>query len=663
MPGADPRRFHFPFLTAFDRNIGWLTEWEQQALKGKRVAIAGMGGVGGFHLLTLARLGVGQFHIADLDRFEIENFNRQVGATLPTIGRPKVEVLAEMARAINPNMHLKLFPEGVREGELDAFLEGVDLFIDGYDFFVLDIRRKTFARCEALGIPALTAAPIGMGVGFVAFGPGSMRFEDYFRFEGQPELRQYIHFLLGVGPKGIHRAYLADPSRLDFARKKAPSTIIGVQLAASVTAAAAVHLLLNRPGLKLAPHHHHYDAYLGKLVTTTLPRGNAGRWQQFKARMAEKAFRGLAAMPPQPAAPRPANALEEIIDHARWTPSGDNAQPWRFQLLDDDSMRVRIRDASAGNVYEYRGGEPTLLSAGMLLCSLRIAAAAEGRRLEWRYGGRDDQGWTILARFPADPAIPPDPLYAAVALRSVDRTRYGRRTLSAAQKERLTAALGEGLELHWYETAGQRLAMARLNAMATGIRLRIPETFEIHRALIDWTRPRSPTGIPACALGLDKPTLKIMRWAMQSWPRMDRLNRTTGTFSASLQMDYLPGLFCAAHFSVRRKSAGAAREEDLLETGMALQRFWLTATDLGLAVQPGLAPLAFAHWGRSSAAFTSDAKMRHAATALARKADQVLAGGGEGTLFAGRIGVPRPHNHFCRSTRLSFDQLIESRPG
>src|SRR3954470_7275001 len=99
----------FSYAAAFDRNIGWLTDWEQLTLRGKRVAIAGMGGVGGFHLLTLARLGVGPFHIADLDRFEIENFNRQVGATMASVGRPKVEVLAEMARAINPGLHLKLF--------------------------------------------------------------------------------------------------------------------------------------------------------------------------------------------------------------------------------------------------------------------------------------------------------------------------------------------------------------------------------------------------------------------------------------------------------------------------------------------------------------------------------------------------------------------------
>src|SRR5882757_5331156 len=69
----------FTFLAAFDRNLGWLADWEQLALRGKRVAVAGMGGVGGFHFLTLARLGVGAFSIADLDHFEIANFNRQVG--------------------------------------------------------------------------------------------------------------------------------------------------------------------------------------------------------------------------------------------------------------------------------------------------------------------------------------------------------------------------------------------------------------------------------------------------------------------------------------------------------------------------------------------------------------------------------------------------------
>jgi len=74
----------FDYATAFDRNIGWLTTAEQQRLRQKRIAIAGVGGVGGSHLLTLARLGVGRFTISDPDRFELANFNRQAGAMMST---------------------------------------------------------------------------------------------------------------------------------------------------------------------------------------------------------------------------------------------------------------------------------------------------------------------------------------------------------------------------------------------------------------------------------------------------------------------------------------------------------------------------------------------------------------------------------------------------
>src|SRR6478672_10080770 len=101
-PDGAALRAPFNYRQAFARNIGWVTEDEQALLRGKRVAIAGGGGVGGVHLLTLARLGVGAFHIADLDRFELANFNRQVGATIGTLGRSKVDVLAEMAADINP---------------------------------------------------------------------------------------------------------------------------------------------------------------------------------------------------------------------------------------------------------------------------------------------------------------------------------------------------------------------------------------------------------------------------------------------------------------------------------------------------------------------------------------------------------------------------------
>ena len=64
----------FSYDLVFDRNLGWLTEWEQLALRARRIAIAGMGGVGGAHRLTLARFGIGAVTIADFDGFGLANF-------------------------------------------------------------------------------------------------------------------------------------------------------------------------------------------------------------------------------------------------------------------------------------------------------------------------------------------------------------------------------------------------------------------------------------------------------------------------------------------------------------------------------------------------------------------------------------------------------------
>ena len=280
----------FSYTDAFDRNLGWFTEQEQRSLKGKTIAIAGMGGVGGVHLLTLTRLGIAKFRIADLDTFEVANFNRQVGAMMSTLDQPKVEVLARMAKDINPEAEIVEFPNGVTVQNIDAFLAGVDLFIDGFDFFAIDIRRKTFARCRELGIPAMTAAPVGMGVAFLIFTKDGMPFEDYFRFEGKTELRQYINFLIGLAPSGMHRSYLVDPARLDIAKRKAPSTMIGVELCASFTAAQAVKVLLNRGDVKPAPFHYHFDAYLNKFKTG-LRRGNNTLLQRMKGNAVERMLR------------------------------------------------------------------------------------------------------------------------------------------------------------------------------------------------------------------------------------------------------------------------------------------------------------------------------------------------------------------------------------
>lgn len=278
----------FDYHQAFSRNIGWLSEREQSVLRGKRVAIAGMGGVGGWHLHTLARFGVGAFNIADFDRFDLVNFNRQAGALMSTLGRAKVDVLAELGRDINPELDLRSFPHGIAADNLEDFLADVDLYVDALDFFAFDARRAIFSACHRLGVPAVTAAPLGMGAAVLVFMPGGMSFEEYFRLEGCDDEEMGLRFLLGLSPSLLQRSYLVDASTVDLAGRSGPSTIAACQLCAGVAAVEAVKILLGRGKVVAAPRGYQFDAYRHKLVRTWRPGGNKNPLQRINLWLARR---------------------------------------------------------------------------------------------------------------------------------------------------------------------------------------------------------------------------------------------------------------------------------------------------------------------------------------------------------------------------------------
>jgi len=290
-PGLSASAAVFDYDTAFSRNLGWVTAAEQQKLRGTHVAIAGLGGVGGSHACTLARLGIGRFTIADFDHFDIANFNRQTGASMDTIGRPKAQVLAEQIRAINPAAELRIFDAGVREDNIDAFLASVDCYVDGLDFFAFAARELTFARCAERAIPAVTAAPIGMGAAVLNFMPGRMSFEQYFRMQGCSEAEKAARFLVGLTPAMLHRGYLVDPSRVDLAARRGPSTVMACQLCAGIAATEVLKIVLGRGPVLSAPWGLHFDAYTNRTKVTWRPGGNANPVQRLLLKIARRKYR------------------------------------------------------------------------------------------------------------------------------------------------------------------------------------------------------------------------------------------------------------------------------------------------------------------------------------------------------------------------------------
>lgn len=283
----------FSYDEAFSRNLGWVTEAEQRRLQQSRVCIAGMGGVGGVYLLTLARLGIGKFSIADFDTFALANFNRQAGATVSSLNRPKIEVMVEMARDINPDLDIRVFDRGLDDGNAQAFLADGDVYLDGLDFFALDIRRKVFALCASMGMAATTVAPLGMGAALLNFVPGGMTFEEYFRLDGHTPNDQALRFLVGLSPAMLQMGYLVDPSRVDLANRRGPSTGIAVQLCSGIAAAQILKLLLKRGAVLSAPRGMHFDAFRNRLVHTWRPGGNHNPLQRLLLAVAGRRLRRL----------------------------------------------------------------------------------------------------------------------------------------------------------------------------------------------------------------------------------------------------------------------------------------------------------------------------------------------------------------------------------
>jgi molybdopterin/thiamine biosynthesis adenylyltransferase len=281
----------FDYSLAFSRNLGWVTEAEQKVISTRRVAIAGVGGVGGFHAQTLARLGIQHFSIADPDHFEIANFNRQAGAMMSTLNAPKVSVIGRSLHDINPAAEVRELLGGVGVDNVDAFLDGVDIYVDGLDFFAFDARRLVFAKCRERGIPVVTAAPIGMGTSVLVFTPDSMSAEDYFGFADAPREEWPLKFLIGLAPALLHRGYLVDKTRVNLAEQRGPSTAMACYLCAGVAATETLKLLLGRGDVAPAPRGFQFDAYTRKFARTWRPGGHKHPLQQLALMIARKQLR------------------------------------------------------------------------------------------------------------------------------------------------------------------------------------------------------------------------------------------------------------------------------------------------------------------------------------------------------------------------------------
>jgi hypothetical protein len=576
------------------RNRYKITPDEQRLLAGKRLGIIGLS-VGQASAVTLALEAVGgHFRLADFDTLALSNMNR-LRAPVHALGVNKCVLAARQMFEIDPYLDIELFPEGLSEEAVDAFLAGadggspLDLLIEECD----DLFLKVFARERA---KALRIA--------VMMETNDRGMLDVERFDLEPD-RPIFYGLFGDVSAGAIKG-LATKDKVPYVLRLFALSSIGARSVASLL--EIDQTTSSWPQLASG-------TMLGGALATDAARrillgsfrGSGRFFVDLEAIVCDG--RDTAIEPPAPLDPRldprrsalaalapvldrtpvgeeiTAGDLRRLVAHAAMAPSGGNMQAWRF-VARGAELRCFADPARTGSLLDF-DATATMLSIGAAVENLDLAARAMGLRADVQpFADPADPAQVCRVRLSiADPRPAVPPLAAEIARRATNRRLGPRVPLSSPAREALEEAArsAEG-RLSILTDPGK---MAEVGAiLGAADRLRFLSK-RMHAELMSELR-FTPEEVERTRDGIDLCTLEPSRadyaafLLTSSWDRVAFLSALGGG---------------GAFEEGAKKSVAAASAIGLLtfpgtgagsffQGGRALQRVWLTASALRLALQP-----------------------------------------------------------------------------
>ena len=231
----------------FSRTVMLLGNEAEAKLTSTRVAIFGVGGVGGYAFEALVRAGVGTIHVIDADIVSESNLNRQILATRSTVGRVKVEVARERALSINPNANIIISNEFYSPDNSSFFTPtDYDYVIDAID--TVSAKVHLIKTVKDAGVPIISA----MGAGG-KLDPTKFEVADIYKTSVCPLARVMRTELKKRGVKRLKVVYSREPARTPIeissqtptpcdenSKKRSPASISFVPSAAGLIIASEV---------------------------------------------------------------------------------------------------------------------------------------------------------------------------------------------------------------------------------------------------------------------------------------------------------------------------------------------------------------------------------------------------------------------------------------
>ena len=583
---------------AFSRNIGLFTPQEQEKLARARIAIPGMGGVGGVHLMTMVRTGIGRFHLSDFDVYEPANVNRQFGARVPDFGRSKMDVMKEQALSVNPFLEIKAFPDGINQNNVDAFLDGVDVVLDSLDFFAFDARRLLFNRAREKGVHVITAGPLGFSSAMLIFAPDrGMGFDEYFNIvDGMKSEDQYLAFALGLAPRATQFKYM-DTSKVSFKSGKGPSLNLACQLCSAMAGTEAVRILLKKKGLKPVPYYFQFDPFVQKYYKRKLIGGNKNLLQQIKFKVVRKMLSKNEPVIPPYVAEKPSDpVMDEIAGKSLLTqpardylvgagilaPSADNCQPWLFSWK-KGTLRIESDPQRTQFFYDINQ-ESTLITFGAVVENICIAASEIGlEAMPDKVCLSDSKEVSVQIQF-REKECEPDTLAPFLSHRCINRKPYAKDPINPDLIKKLDRIFDpfSGVCMKWIENENEKKTFQEIVYLSDRV---LFEEKRLHQGLFKFIHmgdePFPPDGMNLGVLELSWFQKKIFPLFSQ-WKYQERMNKfmvSRGMAFNSIQLLRQTPLYGVLTLDERSP-------QGYVEAGRKMEQFWIMANSLGLAVAP-----------------------------------------------------------------------------
>jgi tRNA threonylcarbamoyladenosine dehydratase len=248
------------YQSIFSRNIGFLTESEQDKLMTSRVGISGLGGVGGLLAERLIRLGTGKIIISDPGTFEESNLNRQFGSSVANLGQNKAEVVSTQLKDINPQAEIICDKVGIKtKKDADTFVRNCDVVVDEMDFGLFRESILLQRACRNSGIYYMFTSAIGFGALLVIFDPRGLTLEEYNGFspdldvEKTDELMVPLEKVVPVLPSYVSSIPADIIQKIMTKEMPGPTTSIGAGLASILAANEVLNIILKKRKITCAP--------------------------------------------------------------------------------------------------------------------------------------------------------------------------------------------------------------------------------------------------------------------------------------------------------------------------------------------------------------------------------------------------------------------------